>query len=103
MKSGTSDTDTKACVLCCFVQIDDDILDEDRYQGLTLTITYSLTLTLILFLCSSSFFSDDTIEYENPLSCWLSGLPAVPVKKTEVQVEKSPLVSVKKTEVDTEK
>ncbi len=102
MKSGTSDTDTKGCVPCCFVQIDDDILHEDRYQGLTLTITYSLTLSLTLFLCSSSFFSDDTIEYENPL-CWLSGLPAVPVKKTEVKVEKSPLVSVEKTEVDAEK
>jgi hypothetical protein len=93
MKSGTFDTDTKGCVS---IQIDDDNLDEDRYQALTLTQTYSITLTLTLFLCTSSFISDDTIEYENP-HCWLWGLQAVPVKKTEVELEKSTLVSVEKT------
>jgi hypothetical protein len=93
MKSGTFDTDTKGCVP---IQIDDDNLDEDRYQALTLTLTYSLTLTLALFLCTSSFISDDTIEYENP-HCWLWGLQAASVKKTEVELEKSTLVSVEKT------
>jgi hypothetical protein len=101
MKSGKSDTDTKGCVRCYFVQPDYDILEEDRYQGLTLTLIYSLTLTLTLFLWSFSYFSDDTIEYDD--DCWLLSLEAVPVKKTQVEVEKSKLVSVEKTGFDAEK
>ena len=46
-------------------EVNEDILHEDRYQALTLTLTYSLTLTLTLFLCSSSFFSDDSSSKEN--------------------------------------
>jgi hypothetical protein len=45
--------------------------------------------------------SGETVEWES-IHCWLEGIPAVPVKKTKLEIEaiKAPLDPVKKRKVE---